>query len=381
MRNILISLPIISSLSLVSIAPVYAEPSYQSKAPVAYMVDITSGAVLYDSASNKRMPPASMAKMMTVYVAFEMLKKGELSLDDTFAMPPALYAEWGRKGSTMFIKAGDKVRVDELLNGIITLSGNDACALLATGISGTEAAFATRMNEEARKLGMTGSRFANSMGWPDGGKTYVTARDLGTLARKTIENHPQLYKRFYGVSGFNWNGVTQPNRNPILGKIDGADGLKTGHTDEAGYGFTGSATQNGRRIVMVVAGLPSFDSRISESVSLMKWGFLAWDSKMLFKQGDFVGEAAVQLGDSRYVDLIAPDRLGVALPRGTQPDYALSIRYKGPIKAPIAKGQKVADLIIKTADGEQALPLVAAQAVGEAGPLDRIWNGFMSMFS
>ncbi len=360
-------------------APVMSA-SYDSQAPIAYMVDLNSGAVLYDRDSDKRIPPASMAKMMTAYTAFSMIKKGELSLDRKIAMPPSIWTEWNNRGSTMFLKIGDQPTVADLLHGIITLSGNDACVLLATGVSGSEEAFAKRMNENARKLGLSNSHFGNSMGWPDEGRTYVSARDLATLARATIEEFPELYKRFYGQKSFTWNGISQDNRNPLFGKVDGADGLKTGHTEEAGYGFTGSAEQDGRRLVMVVARLDSYGGRIEESARFMQWGFDAWDSRALYNKGAVVGEAKVQMGSARSVPLVAPGKLGVAYPSGTTGQFKTTIRYDGPLKAPIEKGDRIASLIVQTTAGEQQLPLVAGESVEEAGFFARIWNGFMSLF-
>jgi D-alanyl-D-alanine carboxypeptidase (penicillin-binding protein 5/6) len=244
------------------------------------------------------------------------------------------------------------------------------------------------MNENARRLGLTGSHFGSSNGWPDEGRTYVTARDLAALARAEIENHPELYKRFYSKAEFTWGktlgsgaNITQANRNPLLGRVPGADGLKTGHTDEAGYGFTGSAEQNGRRLVMVIAGLDSFTGRITESTRLMQWGFNAWQTKPLFKKGAAVGSAQVQLGSDSEVGLVAPRDLAVTIPAGVLSKVsAMKIRYNGPVKAPIAKGQHIADLVVTTSDtGEQLMPLVAAEGVSEAGFFTRIWIGFKQL--
>ncbi len=288
----------------------------------------------------------------------------------------------------MFLSPNEQVSVENLLHGIVTLSGNDASVVLAECIAGTEQAFVEQMNALGRKLGMTNSNFGNSNGWPDEGRTYVTARDLATLARATIENHPKLYKQFYGRPSFTWGktlgsgqAITQGNRNPILGKVAGADGLKTGHTNEAGYGFTGSAEQNGRRLIGVVAGLSSWDSRIQESTRLMEWGFNAWQTRPLFKQGAQVATAKVQLGDSSEVPLIAPRNLAVTLPAGLSSDtFQVKVRYDGPVKAPIAKGQHIADLVVSTGDTPpQTVPLVAGEAVGEAGFFTRAWVGFKSL--
>ncbi len=375
--------------ALVSWPATAAAPPFETSAPIAYMIDLSSGAVLLDKDSNRRMPPASMAKMMTVYVAFDMIKKGELKLDKTFAVRPETWAKWHgpAAGSTMFLSSGESVSVDNLLKGIVTLSGNDACVVLAEGVSGSEEAFVARMNAAAKRIGLANSQFGTSNGWPDEGRTYVTARDLATLAKATIEDFPDLYKRFYSLKEFSWGktlgsntAITQANRDPLLGRVQGADGLKTGHTDEAGYGFTGSADQNGRRLVMVVAGLDSFNNRIAESVKFMDWGFRAWSTKPLFAKGKQVETAEVQGGDSSTVGLVAPRNLAVTIPAGASPSVRVKIVYMGPIKAPIAAGQHVADLVVETSDTPpQSMPLVAATAVGEAGFFGRLWAGLKSL--
>jgi len=288
----------------------------------------------------------------------------------------------------MFLSPNEQVSVENLLHGIVTLSGNDASVVLAECIAGTEEAFANVMNENAKRLGLTNSHFGNSNGWPDEGRTYVTARDLATLARAEIENHPKLYKKFYSQTSFTWGktlgsgaDITQANRNPLLGKVAGADGLKTGHTEEAGYGFTGSAEQNGRRLIMVIAGLDSFNQRIGESVRLMQWGFNAWQSKPLFKAGTNVGSAEVQMGSSAEVPLVAPRDLSITIPAGVLSKVgAMKVRYQGPVKAPIAKGQHIADLVVAMPDGEQVMPLVAGEAVGQAGFFGRAWIGLKQLF-
>ena len=378
-----------ASLALASAAPAKAPP-FDTPAKVAYLIDLSSGAVLLSKNADERMPPASMAKMMTTNVAFELIKKGDLKLDKMCMVRPETWQKWHgpAAGSTMFLSPGEQVSVENLLNGIVTLSGNDASVVLAECIAGSEDAFANVMNENAKRLGLTNSQFGNSNGWPDEGRTYVTARDLATLARAEIENYPELYKKFYSLTQFTWgktlgsgSDITQANRNPLLGRVPGADGLKTGHTDEAGYGFTGSAEQNGRRLVMVVAGLGSFNQRIEESVRLMQWGFNAWQAKPLFKKDTVVGTAAVQLGGSSEVNLVAPRDLSITIPAGVLSKVnEMKIRYQGPVKAPIAKGQHIADLVVTTSDsGEQVMPLVAAEAVGEAGFFARAWIGLKQL--
>ncbi|OWK32710.1 D-alanyl-D-alanine carboxypeptidase family protein [Sphingomonas mucosissima] len=365
-------------------------PQFQTVAPVAFMKDLSSGAVLFAKDADRRMPPASMAKMMTAYVAFDLIKRGELKLDQEFEVRPETWQRWHgpAAGSTMFLSPGERVSVENLLYGIVVLSGNDACVVLAEGISGTEEAFTQRMNEAAKRLGLANSNFGTSNGWPDNGRTYVTARDLAKLAASTIEDHPRLYKQFYSRREFTWgktlgagNAITQANRDPLLGRVAGADGLKTGHTEEAGYGFTGSAEQNGRRLVMVLAGLTSSNQRISESVRFMDWGFRAWQAKPVVKQGRKVTDADVQLGDSSTVGLVAPRDLKVALPSGAVPAMTAKVVYQGPIKAPIKAGAHVADLVI-TSPGlpVQTLPLVAEKDVEEAGFFGRAWTGLTGLF-
>jgi D-alanyl-D-alanine carboxypeptidase (penicillin-binding protein 5/6) len=365
-------------------------PQFQTTAPVAFMEDLSSGAVLFARDADRRMPPASMAKMMTVYVAFDMIKRGELKLSQEFEVRPETWQKWHgpAAGSTMFLSTGEKVSVENLLYGIVTLSGNDACVVLAEGISGTEEAFTQRMNEAAQKLGLSNSHFGTSNGWPDNGVTYVTARDLAKLAAATIQEHPKLYKQFYSRREFTWGktlgsgaDITQANRDPLLGRVAGADGLKTGHTDEAGYGFTGSAEQGGRRLVMVLAGLTSFNQRISESVRFMDWGFRAWQAKPIVKQGRKVTDAEVQLGDASTVGLVAPRDLKVALPSGAVPAMSAKVVYQGPLKAPIKAGAHVADLVV-TSPGlpTQTLPLVAESNVEEAGFFGRAWAGLTGLF-
>jgi len=368
-----------------------AAPTFDTPAKYAYLIDVSSGAVLFQKNADARMPPASMAKMMTVEVAFELIDKQQLALNKMCTVRPETWQKWHgpAAGSTMFLSANEQVSVENLLHGIVTLSGNDASVVLAECIAGTEQAFAGQMNALGKKIGLTNSHFGNSNGWPDEGVTYVTARDLATLARSEIENHYALYKKFYSQPSFTWgktmgsgDNITQQNRNPILGKVPGADGLKTGHTDEAGYGFTGSADQNGRRLIEVVAGLPSWNARVEESTRLIQWGFNAWTAKPLFKAGTRVGTARVQMGSSSEVALVAPRDLAVTVPAGLPSGATgMKIRYQGPVAAPIRKGDHIADLVITTADTPpQVVPLVAGEDVGEAGFFGRIWIGLKSLF-
>jgi D-alanyl-D-alanine carboxypeptidase (penicillin-binding protein 5/6) len=289
----------------------------------------------------------------------------------------------------MFLSPNEQVSVDNLLKGIITLSGNDASVVLAECIAGTEGAFTDQMNALAHKLGMNNSHFGTANGWPDEGATYVTARDLATLAKATIEHHPKLYKAYYGLPNFTWgktmggNAISQDNRNPILGHVPGADGLKTGHTEEAGYGFTGSAEQNGRRLVEVLAGMKSWNERVQESTKLIQWGFNAWQDKPLFRAGAVVAKAEVQMGSDSEVPLVAPRDLAVTIPAGLSVTNQMRVKvhYDGPIKAPIKKGDEIAQLIVTTGDtAPQVVPLVAGEDVGKAGLFGRAWIGLKSLF-
>jgi D-alanyl-D-alanine carboxypeptidase (penicillin-binding protein 5/6) len=379
-----------ASLLLATAAPA-AAPQFDTPAKVAYLIDLSSGATLYAKNADVRMPPASMAKMMTTDVAFELIDKSQLPLNKMCTVRPETWQKWHgpAAGSTMFLSANEQVTVENLLKGIVTLSGNDASVVLAECIAGTELAFAEQMNALGKKIGLTNSHFGNANGWPDNGVTYVTARDLATLARYEIEHHYKLYKEFYSLPSFTWGktlgsgqDITQANRNPILGVVPGADGLKTGHTDEAGYGFTGSADQNGRRLIEVVAGLPSWNARVVESKRLMEWGFGAWTAKPLFPAGAKVGTAKVQLGSSSEVPLVAPRNLAVTVPAGLAGgSIQTKIRYDGPLVAPVAKGQEVAELVVTTGDTPpQIVPLVAGEDVGKAGFFGRIWASLKSLF-
>ena len=375
-----------ASVLLASAAPA-AAPQFDTPAKVAYLFDVNSGAVLYAKNPDVHMPPASMAKMMTTEVAFELIDKGQLAPSKMCTVRPETWQKWHSQGSTMFLSPNEQVSVENLVKGIVTLSGNDAAVVLAECIAGTEQAFTDQMNALAKKIGVTNSHFGTANGWPDNGVTYVTARDLATIARASIEHHPKLYKEFYGLPNFTWgqtmggNAITQENRNPILGHVPGADGLKTGHTDEAGYGFTGSADQNGRRLIEVLAGMDSWNQRVQESTRLIEWGFNAWSDKPLFKAGAKVGTAKVQLGSSAEVPLMAPRDLAVTVPAGLATGATqMKIRYEGPLIAPISKGQEIAQLVITTGDTPpQVVPLVAGEDVGSAGFFGRIWLGFKQL--
>jgi D-alanyl-D-alanine carboxypeptidase (penicillin-binding protein 5/6) len=363
-----------------SLAVASPAAAYDSSAPVAYMVDVPSGAMLYNRDGNRRIPTASMAKMMTAWIAFEAIKAGKLKPAQKFQVSQASWRKWNNMGSTMFLKAGEEVSVDNLLHGILTLSGNDASVVLAEGMAGSEAAFAERMNGEAMILGMKDSHFGTANGWPDEGRTFSTARDLSLLAHRIITDHPALFRKYFAQREFRWASITQANRNPLLGAIDGADGMKTGHSDEAGYCLVGTVQQGKRRLLMVIAGLRTQNGRLTEARSFMQWGFDAWESRSLFQKNKVVATTPVQMGEKSRVALVAPRDLAATLPKGTSGKMSLSIRYKSPIRAPFQKGTELAQLVVKLpGGGQQIMPLVAAETVGEAGFFIRAWNGVKSL--
>ena len=375
-------------LSLLSAAaPLAAQtPSFTTPAVYAFMKDISSGKVLYAKEADTRIPPASMGKMMSVYVAFDLIKRGDATLGQKIMVRPETWTKWHSQGSTMFLSVNEQVSVENLLHGIVTLSGNDACVVLAEGLGGTEENYVAMMNRAAKKIGLKNSHFANTNGWPDPTE-YVTARDLAMIAEATIRDFPDLYKKFYATDSFTWGktlgkgeAITQPNRNPLLGKISGADGLKTGHTEEAGYGFTGSANQSGRRLVMVVAGLSSFNERIGASVNFMNWGFNAWAGIPVLKAGQVAGRAAVSGGVAADVAMVAPRDMMVTVPRGSGSERKSRVVAVAGLVAPVAKGQKVGELLVSVpGNPDTRLPLVAGAAVEKAGPMLAAWNWLKSL--
>ena len=378
-------LPLFACL-LIPAAAAAQMPIFETPAGFAYMKDLSNGAVLYAKNADTPMPPASMAKMMSVYVAFDMIRRGDAKLEQKVRVRPETWAKWHAQGSTMFLSPNEEVSVADLLHGIITLSGNDACVVLAEGLAGTEQQYVALLNAKAKAIGLKGSHFANTNGWPDPAEV-TTARDLATIAERTVNDFPGLYARFYPVPQFTWgktlgkgDDIVQQNRNPILGKVAGADGLKTGHTDEAGYGFTGSAQQDGRRLVTVLAGMKSWNERVAQSVAFMDWGFRAWTQQPIAPAGKVVDRAPVWMGSADTVGLMGPIDLKVTVPRGFGGQRVVKVVYDGPIKAPIKRGTPIAQLVV-TVPGMPAtrIPLVAAEDVDKAGMFGRIGSAFRTL--
>ena len=355
-------------------APPPSTPASSPLGPVdtlarqAIMIDFDTGAVLLEKNVDERMPPASMSKLMTMYVVFEMLKTGRLRLDQ---MLPVSERAWRMGGSKMFVQIGSQVPVEALARGVIVQSGNDACIVLAEGISGSEQQFAELMNETARRIGLRASNFRNSTGWPDP-EHRMTARDLATLARRIITDHPEYY-RFYNERSFRWNDISQENRNPTLARVAGADGLKTGHTEEAGFGLTASAIRGGRRLILVVNGLPSMRARAEESSRLLEWGFREFDNVVMFRAADTVEEVPVWLGERPTVPLVTGRDLVLTLPRQWRQGLRARVRYDAPVAAPVAKGQELGKLVV-SGQGvpEMELPLIAGADVERLGLFARI---------
>ncbi len=329
-------------------------------------MDFDSGSVLFQKSADQPMPPASMAKMMTMEVVFNALHTGELNFETLFSISRDVWRRGGANsgGSTMFAALNSDIRLEDLIRGVIVQSGNDAAMAIAEGMAGSEEAFAGLMNIRARKIGLENSTFTNSTGLPDPDQR-VTARDLAYLARHIIKTYPELYK-IYAEPAFKWNKVNQRNRNPILGKVAGADGLKTGYTEASGYGMVGSAEQNGRRIIMVLNGMESKRDRSGEAVKMMRWSFRAFKPIDLFAEGEVVGEASLYGGEKSGVELKAQGPLRIFVPIGFQDRLKADIVFTGPIMAPVEAGTKLAKLQVKI-DGKvsQETPLFAAEDVGE----------------
>lgn len=337
-------------------------------AKTAYVIDAVTDTVLLFKDADQRTAPSSMAKMMTVYIIFEELKAGRLKLDSKFRV-----SERARSmgGSRMFVELGTEISVEDLIKGIITLSGNDACVVIAEGLSGTEDNFAARMTKKARDLGMPNSVFRNASGWPAEGQ-YTTARDLAVLARRTILDFPEYYK-YYAVTDFTWNNIRQENRNRLLSITPGTDGLKTGQTEEGGYGLASSTIRDGRRIILVVNGLADMRQRASKSARLTEWAFREYTNKVAFRSGDKVVDAQVWLGDQRTVPLVTQRAIAATVPVGQDANVRVTVQYDGPIRAPIRKGDQIGKVLVSAAPGARAVeyPLFAGADVPRLGAFGR----------
>ncbi|WP_420860448.1 D-alanyl-D-alanine carboxypeptidase family protein [Algirhabdus cladophorae] len=363
----------ITALALSLITASTSVQAFETRASAAYVVDQTTGTVLLNKNADTPLPPASMSKLMTLYMAFEAIADGRLRLDERLLVSKHAM-DYG--GSTLFLKAGERVTVEELIRGIIVLSGNDACAVIAEALSvdGTEAGFARMMTEKAVSMGMTQSTFANSNGWPAAGHR-MSMKDLAVLADKLIKDYPTYYPLF-AQKEFMFDETESQNRfnrNPLLGLGIGADGLKTGHTQEAGYGLTGSAKQGDRRIIFVLTGLQTADARAEEAEKIVNWAFRQFVQKDVVKAGTAIASAEVWNGATDTVGLVPASDLSLLVPALQKDTLEATVSYKGPFEAPIAAGDALGELVISI-DGlpETRVPLVAASDVARGGFVPRM---------
>jgi D-alanyl-D-alanine carboxypeptidase (penicillin-binding protein 5/6) len=340
----------------------------ETQATHAFVIETETGTVLLDKAADEHMPPASMSKIMTAYVVFDMLKQGRAKLDDEL---PVSERAWRLQGSKMFVPIGGRISIDDLLKGVIIQSGNDACLVLAEGLAGSEEAFVELMNQKAKDIGLKDSHFANVDGLPSPDH-WMTARDLTTLSIRTIKDFPEYY-HYYSEMGYEYNNIKQGNRNPLLYKGVGADGLKTGHTEEAGYSLTASVKREDRRIILVLGGLPTMKARAQESERLIDWAFREFNNYKLFAAGDKVDDAEVWLGSDPKVPLTVANDLLVTLPRKSRKDMKVTVDYDRPIPAPVKKGQAVGKLVVTAPDVPPTeVPLIAGADVDRMDPLSRV---------
>lgn len=367
-------------LFAVLIAAVWAPTAraFDTNAREAWVYDVPTGTVLMEKNADVPHPPASMSKLMTLYMLFEAVREGRVDMDTRF---PVSTKARQMQGSTMFLNERDRPTVEELIKGIVVLSGNDASVVVAEGLAGTEQAFARMMNERAAALGLTQSHFVNASGWPAPGHV-MSARDLGMLALFLIRDYPELYRNF-ALTEYPFDNrapANRFNRNPLLDLGIGADGLKTGHTSEAGYGLVGSAVQDGRRIVFVITGLDSETARAEEAERIVNWAFRQFTMHTLVPKGEIVAQAPVWLGGASQVGLTTAEGVNVLIPAGAAAEVKAEAVFNGPVEAPIRSGQKLGDLVVTIPGTAGArLALLAASDVARAGMVGRLQSAAMRL--
>ena len=351
--------------------------TFTTAAKQALIMDYNSGTILYQKNADERIPPASLAKLMAMEVVFHQLKSGSHTMEDKFLVSEDAWRRGGANsgGSSMFAKLNSDIELGNLIRGVIIQSGNDAAIAIAEGLAGSEAGFAGLMNQRARAIGLRNSNFVNSTGLPAEDQ-YVTMRDLGKLASHLIRTYPEYYP-IYSEEEFTWGRIRQTNRNPLLGKVDGADGLKTGYTDASGYALVGSAKQDDRRLIIAMSGLKSKRQRSTEAIKMMRWGFRAFRAVDLFKEGEVVGEAPVYGGEKSGVALTANGPLTVFVPIGFRDRLKMEIVFDGPLMPPVETGSQIARLEVSV-DGKvsQETPLFAAETVEQGGVTARAMDAF-----
>lgn len=352
----------------VSSVPSKAEDIFETNARAAFLLDLETNQVLFEKNPDRQIPPASMSKLMTAYMVLEQLKDGRLKLDDTL---PVSEKAWKKGGSKMFVELGKRSRIDDLLRGIIILSGNDACIVVAEGLAGSEANFARDMTLKGQEIGLTNSTFKNASGWPDPGH-LMTARDLATLARRLIEDFPEYYEIF-SERDFEYSEIRQPNRNLLLGRVPGVDGLKTGHTQEAGYGLVASAIRDDRRLISVAVGLDSAEARALENERLLEYGFRRFRNYSLMTKGQAIEHASVWLGREPTVPLVVDQDVKISMSEQARRALTVKLTYEAPVPAPVAVGDHLASIRIE-APGvvTQEVPVFAGDDVGKADLVGRV---------
>ena len=348
--------------------PAAAEP-VATNAKHVYIEDFQTGAVLYDKMGEERLGPASMSKLMTIYMLFDALKRGDVKLTDTFRVSQRA---WEKQGSKMFVDIDSDIKVEDLIRGIIIQSGNDACIVVAEGLAGTEDAFAERMTAKGKEIGLTDSNFTNSNGWPDDNH-YMTAKDIATLSRRLIVDFPEYYP-YFSEKEFVWNDIRQGNRNPLLYRPgSGVDGLKTGHTEEAGFGIAVSAERDGRRIIMVIHGLTGMQDRADQAGQMLDWAFRETGNYTVATKGAVLAEAPVEYGENEKIPLTVANDLVLTLPKGDRQKVTAKAVVNTPIVAPLSAGQELGKLVVTAPNmPEFSYPLVAGQDVPEIGLGGRI---------
>lgn len=354
---------LVIGLNAAALQPANAQ-NFQSQAPIAFLLDSQSGAVLYEKAADELVAPASMAKIATALVAFQEIAAGRLTLDSEIGISENAWRKGGApaRGTTMFAAVRSRIKLSDILQGLIVQAGNDAAIALAEAIAGDETTFARIMNERVKALGLSKSVFRNASGIPDP-EQKVTAREMAMLADHIVKTYPELYKIF-GQREFTWNKIRQVNRNPLLTMDIGADGLQTGDLDGVGFGLTGAAIENGQRLVVVVHGLKTSRDRATEAQKLLEWGFRAFERRQLFTDGEIVGEASVYGGEKGRVPLRTKGAVALLMPRGTTDKLAARIVYRGPLSVPVNEGDPLAQLVIMRGDVKTLeLPLYAAETV------------------
>lgn len=350
--------------------PSFAFAQLETAAKQAILIDHDTGQVLFEKNADESMPTSSMSKVMTIYLVFEALKTGQITLDTEFLVSEKA---WRKGGSKMFVRVGDHVRVEDLIRGVVVQSGNDATIVLAEGLAGSEDLFADALNAKAKELRMNNTNLMNASGWPDPDH-YSTARDLAKLAQAMIRNFPEYY-HYYSEPRFRYAEITQENRNPLLSRNIGADGLKTGHTDDGGYGLIGTGVnKDGRRVIMVLNGMESKTERKTESVRMLKWALDSFASVSLFKDGKILEQAPVYLGKRAKVGLQSQQSLQTLVPKLQIKNIRVDVQYDKPLKAPIERGQVVGKILVHVPNKEQAIevPLVAAEAVEQMSLIFRL---------